>query len=369
MKFTVDKSRLQSAAEAAARGSSKKSPIPALEGIHIAASDGKLTITGYDMTIGIRTEIEADVSASGNTVLPGKAVLNILKSLSAGDVSFELTDLELKINSGKTSFEISCIDGSTFPELPECDASEEISLPKDVLCSMVKQTSFASSDNMSRPIYTGELFEVENGMLTVVACDGYRVALRRQELDDADAKAKFIAPASSLQQLVGLCSGDEDENIAIGLDEKHIIFTVGKTTLISRRLEGTFIDYKKTVPVNFNTSLLIKKNALKDSIARCAVVITDTVKAPVNMLVDPDGIGISVATALGKAADYCAANGETPGLEISANYRYIQDALKAIPDDEVRVCGNTATSPLVILPPDGDAFVYMILPVRPRRNG
>lgn len=364
MKFSCAKAELQAAIAVASKAASTKSPIPALEGILIEAAAQRVRLTGYDLKKGIYTQIDADIAQQGSIVLGARIFGEIVRSLPDGTVHISAEGNNVSITCGNSAFSIIGSDAADYPELPSIDGQTGIQLPQDLLSEIIRQTIFAVSDSEARPIYTGELFEIEDGMLTVVAVDGYRLALRREPVEGAGAACSFIVPGSALSDLEKLC-GATDEPVHISLGSKHISFTLGETVLVSRRLEGDFLNYKKTVPSSFNITLQTQRSMLQRTVERVSLIIDDKIKNPIRCIFGDGQVRIVCATSLGKAEDVCGLEGNGGELEIGFNNRYLLDALKAAPAEDINVCLNTGSSPCVISPSDGDEnFLYMILPVR-----
>ncbi len=364
MKFTCVKSVLQAAVNIASRAASSKSPIPALEGILLEAGPAGVKLTGYDLKKGIYTSIDAEVSQPGSIVLGAKIFGDIVRALPEGIVSIKAEGVNVSITCENSDFKIIGTDFSDYPELPSIDQHSGISLPQNILGEMIRQTIFAVSDNEARPVYTGEMFEIADGCLTLVAVDGYRLALRREKIDKEMDSYSFIVPGNALSDLEKLC-GDSDEDVTIALGNKHISFTIGRTVIISRRLEGDFLNYRKTVPAAFNVKVRTDRHLLQRTVERVSLIIDDKIKNPLRCTFGLNEVRIVCATSLGKAEDVCIVDGDGKGVEIGFNNRYILDALKAAPAEEVDVCLNTGSSPCVISPADGsDKFLYMVLPVR-----
>lgn len=366
MEFTCEKNELLSAVTTVSRAAAAKSPMTVLEGILVEAGTRTVRFTGYDLKKGIHTDAEAEVSEPGSIVLGARIFENIVRSLPSGDVTVRTTEGNTAlITCEKSEFSITGTDFNDYPELPGVDSQAGVSLPRDILGSMIRQTLFAVSDNEARPVYTGAMFEIEKGYLTVVAVDGYRLALRREKLEGEQGEYSFIVPGRALSDLEKLCS-DTEGDVRITLGEKHIRFTIGKTVLISRRLEGEFLNYRKAVPAMFSTYLKADRGALQRTVERVSLIIDDKVKNPVRCTFIGDGVKMVCSTALGKAEDVCPLTGDGGGMEIGFNNRYLLDALKAAPADDLTVCLNGSLAPCVIRPADDgdDSFLYMILPVR-----
>lgn len=369
MKFTCDKSLLNAAIVKASRSVAPKSNIPALEGLLIEAGH-KVTITGYDLKRGIYSSFEADVKEPGSIVLNSRLFGEIIRRFPDGEVSVESNnELMTVIRCGKSEFKIIGLDTEEYPLLPEVDCKNNLSLPQGTLKQMINETIFAVSDNESRPVYTGALFDIENDELTIVAVDGYRLSLRREELERCDLeKGSFIVPGYALSDVEKICIEDT-EPVVIHVGSKHISFTAGNTVLISRRIEGDFLNYKKSVPDTFTYQISVKRTELARVVDRVGLIILDKVKSPLRCKFEFDTIRIVCNTSVGNAEDICFVNGDGDGLEIGFNNRYLMDILKNAPADELMMCLNTGSTPCVIKSADGsDKFSYMILPVRLRAD-
>ncbi len=364
MKFSCTRSQLQTAVVVAAKAASAKSPIPALEGILIETGADSVKLTGYDLKKGIFTSIDAEVAEQGSIVLGARIFGDIVRSLQEGTVTVRTEGNSVLINCENSDFSIIGTDAADYPELPAIDGQTGVKLPQNLLSDIIRQTIFAVSDSEARPIYTGELFEIEDGTLTVVAVDGYRLALRREPVEGVDGQYSFIVPGSALSDLEKLCAATEDP-VTIRLGSKHISFTIGDTVLISRRLEGDFLNYKKTVPAEFRVEIRTDRVFFQRTVERVSLIIDDKIKNPIRCFFGDNEIRVVCATGLGKAEDACIVDGDGGNLEIGFNNRYLLDALKAAPAEEICIGLNTGSSPCVITPAEGEQnFLYMILPVR-----
>ena len=199
----------------------------------------------------------------------------------------------------------------------------------------------------------------------MVAVDGFRLAIRREPLEKMEGGAfSFVAPGSALNEVKGIC-GDVEDLAAVTLGKRHILFEVGQTELICRRLEGEFLDYKNAIPRKNPITVIADTKALIESIDRVSVVISDKLKSPVRCVFDHDKLMLSARTGNGEARDVCYLSGDGGGLEIGFNNRYLMEALRYAPADSVKIELNTGVSPAIIVPVDGEEnFLYMVLPVR-----
>jgi DNA polymerase-3 subunit beta len=264
-----------------------------------------------------------------------------------------------------SDFEILGSPTSDYPELPMVDEQDTIEISESTLKKMISQTNFAVSDNESRPIHTGALFETGDGELTIVAVDGYRLALRREPMENSDAaEFSFVVPGAALSEVERILS-DGDGKVTITLGLKHIIFMIDETLLISRRLEGEFLNYKNSVPQQSKYRFKVEKDELIAAVERVSLIISDKMKSPVRCVFGEGVVKLNSASALGKASDECAMGGTGEDLEIGFNDKYLLEALKAAPADEVILELSSGVTPCILSPVDeARNFLYMILPVR-----
>lgn len=369
MKFTCDRQALLRAASTAARAASPKSPIPALEGLLIEATErGKVRITGYDLKTGILSETEAHVPESGDIVVNARLFGDIIRRLPGDQVTVSVgsAGTTARIECGETAYDIVGTQAIDYPALPVPDGQTALFIDGETLRDMLVQTIFAVSDNESRPALTGALLEAEGDTLTVVAVDGFRLALRREKLERESESTVFIVPGAALHEVERIISASEPEGVSIIVGDKHITFKTGETLLISRRLEGEFIDYRRAVPKDGRYTLAVSRRDLEQAVDRVSLIISDKVKSPVRCVFSNDHVSLLTISAYGRASDECELSGECDKMEIGFNNRYLLDALRAAPSENLLLCVTSPVQPCVIIPQDADddSFQYMVLPVR-----
>ena len=370
MKFSCEKYLLQAALNTASRAAAQKSTVPALEGLLLEAVGGIVRVSGFDLKTGITTSLPADITQDGSIVLNARLFSDIVRKMPDDIITISSDEnLLTKIKCAMADYEIIGTSSEDYPEMPSIDSNSGINIQQGTLKSMISQTNFAVSDNESRPIHMGELFEIENGMITIVAVDGYRLALRREPLTDENAvNGTFVVPGNALSEVEKIASDTEDiMKITVGL--KHIMFTIGTTVLISRRLEGEFLNYKNSIPQTGKFHIKADRRQLINAVERVSLIISDKLKSPVRCTFRNNCVSMITNTTLGRASDEVAVEGDGENLEIGFNNKYLLDALKAAPADEVCIRLNSGITPCVILPTDNTrSFLYMILPVRLKTN-
>lgn len=367
MKFSCEKALLQSAIATSSRATAPKSSIPALEGI-LLECDSELRLTGYNLETGIRTVVPADVQEAGSLVLSARLFGDIIRRLPDDMVSITTEGLTVHIQCGVSQFHIQGIDPEEFPELPSVEPLNALVLSQEMLSDMISRTIFAVSQNDGRPILTGSLFEVVEGRLTVVSVDGQRLALRREKLDEApDQDFSFVVPGVALNEVRSIC-GDGEENVSITTGARHIVFRIGSTLLVTRRLEGEFLNYRQSITWKSTISLKADVRSLMTSIDRVSLILHDNTKNPLRCIVGENMLYLSSLTAIGSASDQCPVEGSGDDLHIGFNHRFMMDALKAVPSEEAKLLMGTPSTPCIIVPvdqPEGEEdYLFMVLPVR-----
>lgn len=365
MKFSCEKYLLQAACNTASRAAASKSPIPALEGLMLSAED-RLFVKGYDLRKAIVTAVDADIAERGTIVVGARLFGEMMRRMPDGIVTVACDEKDkLSVTCGKSAFNIMGISAADYPELPKFDTLNVLTLPQRLLKDMINKTLFAVSTDEVRPIYTGTLFEVSEEELTLVSVDGYRLAKRTEHLRDIRLEpCSFVVPGTALSDVEKVCA-DEDGNVQIAVGEKHISFTLENTTVISRRLEGEFLNYRRSIPEVFKYEIGIDRDEFMSSIDRVSLIVSEKNSSPVRVTVHDGLIHLLCVTPLGRAEDVCTCEGNGEDLLIGFNDRYMKDALRAAANDKLLFCLNSASAPCVLKAADGsDAFTYMVLPVR-----
>lgn len=363
MKIQCEKEKLNEAVLNVQHAVSTKSTVPALEGILLKTADGVLRLCGYDLELGITTELAAQVEEEGSVVLSARLFSDIVRRLPAETVSIVSDEKQMtEIRSGTAEYSIVGIPPQEYPELPAINGESGLKIGSGTLRGMIRQTLYAVAESDAKPIHTGTLFELQENLLRLVSVDGYRLAIREEPVR-FDAKESFVVPGKTLGELMRLL-GEGDEEIEIQIGRRHILFSVGSYTVISRLLEGEFLDYRAAIPNGEATEIRVSTHALIESVERVSLLITDRLKSPVRCLFEGNEIRISCATTVGRASDQLEAKISGDSVEMGFNNRFLLEALKNSECDEVRIFLNGPLSPMKILPPDGEAFTFLVLPVR-----
>lgn len=366
MIISVERSALLDAVTRLQRVVSSKTSIPVLEGILLSAEQGKVTLIAYNLEMGMRKEIYAKCDEAGDIVINARLLGDILRRMNAPQVVISSNEkLACNIKCGEATFDIMGMAAEDFPEMPTVGSDRTLKIDGSLLSEMVKGTFFATAQNEgAKPILTGINVTVKDSVMQFVAIDGYRLAIKRENVDISD-DFSFILSGKAVSEAVKLID-ENTEEVEMKVGENLISFNINGYDFISRLLEGEFVNYQKTIPSAHTQRVVVNTRELIDTIERVSLLISESFSTPVRCYFNELNVVFTCATSMGRAAETFNTQLEGDSFEIGLNSRYLLDALKAIGDEKVQILFNGANAGVLILPLEGNSFTYMIMPMRLR---
>lgn len=363
MKIVCNKDQLNEAIQTVSRAVATKSNLASVEGILFVAENGTLTLTGYDFEMGIKTTIDCDVQIEGDVVLSAQLLGNIVRKVSSPVISISCDEkMNCIIKSGVTEYNIKGIDSVDYPDFPSPNLDNNVNIENSLFSEMVDYVIYAVSLDDKRPAHTGVLIKLFEKQLTMVALDGYRLAICERQVD-FDGEFSIIVPAKAMNEVRKIV-GEKDGKLTIFASKRYVMFKAGDFIVLSRLLEGDFLDYKKALPTSHISSAVVNTKQFSEVVERVSLIITERLKNPVKLEVGGNTLSVKCATELGSVYDELPITQEGDDLEIGFNNRYILDALKASKKEELVFQFSGSLSPCKILPKEGEDFIYLVLPVR-----
>ena len=361
MNIICDKTLLSAAIDGVSKAVTLRSTIPVLEGILLKAEGFQLTLTGYDLEMGIVTTIEANVKEPGEIVLNAKLLSSMISRMPAGQITIQSADNgKTTIQSGVAQFEIQSMAATDFPELPNTGAEETLTIPTGVLRDMIDRTLYAVSQDEKKPAHTGELFEIEPDKLTIVALDGYRLAIVERPVT-AVKDIRIIVPSKTMTEVAHLLPNDDEELVHICANRRYVVFMAA---IMSRLIEGEFLNYHNVIPSGSRTRVTLDTKEFIETIERASLIITERLKNPLRISFTNGKVVVRCQTNLGRVVDEFRAECEGEEVEIGFNNRYLLDALRNARTEQVKMEISGPLSPVKVLPAEGNDFLYLVLPVR-----
>ena len=368
MKIVCYKDKILKAINSVVKGVASKTTMPILEGILIQTNDNEIKLTTYDLELGIEYTIECDVKEQGSTVVNAIMFSEIIRKLPDTEIYLSLNDKNLlEIECEGSLYKLATMNPDEFPELPKIEVENSIEIEQNNLKNMIRKTIFAVSSEESRPIFTGCLFEIENNKLTLVCVDGFRLALRSCFLKQQSNNFKAVIPGKTLNELNKIIT-DSFEPVKIGVSKNQAVFNMDDCKVVTRILDGEFLNYKNVIPSNWETRIKVNKNNIQNSFERVSLISSSSIekekKYPVKVQVDIGKVTISCTNQTGDAKEELYVSTEGKNLEAGFNPKYFLDCLKAIDDEEVYIEFGTSISPSLVRSIENNDYTYMILPIR-----
>ncbi len=354
MKVTFDRDTLIEAMTPAAGVAAIRNTQSNIEGVLLECpgeEEDTCRITAYDMEKGLRTAIPCTITEPGKIVVKAQNLLQILRALPAGEIDITVDgNYRALISQGKASFEISVAPGEHFPLLPLLAGDRNYPVPQHILRDIITRTVYAVGVNDQRAAFNGAYFKIQDGRLTVVGCDGNRIAISHVDLPGENLPdASVIVPGRLLLEVLRMVKDTEDD-MTVTLARKHIIFFIGNYIYFTRLIEGDYIDYQRILPRQSETQVFVGTDILRGALERATLVTEDKLggntKAFVKLTFEGNLLKISSVSAGGSIYDEIPVAKTGPDLTIGFNCRLLVEALRAVPDtaDQLRLGLN---SPLV----------------------
>lgn len=363
MKLTCDGLALSEAVLKVSKAMPIKRNNNMLEGIKLVAKDGCLTLTATDLELAIVKHIAAAVQVEGEVLVVGKFFTDFVKSLSAEQITLECVDgKNITIQYGDNEGFLKCMEADEYPKVDLIEESASIILAKDDLKDVINKTVFSASQEDSRPILKGCLFEVKDNRLNVVSLDGYRLSLCRKPCV-ASGDGNFIIPARSLVEVVRLV--DEAENdVKIVFSKEKMMVIINNTQIISRLIIGDYINYRNIINLEFSASAVFGRDKLVESMNHVSVISRADKNNNVRFELNDTLIMIDSRSEIGNVHESIPATIEGKDCVICFNCKYIQDVINVIQDEYIKMNIKNSNSPCVITPVEGDEYLYLVLPMR-----
>lgn len=363
MKVSIARSELLDALSIVSKGLSSRTTLPILSGILFTAQGDSLQVQSTDLEVSIRTAVKARVEAEGTIVIPGRLITDIVRSLPEAAVTVDASANGATIQCGQSSFTVRTLAPEDFPKFPDVSPGETVTLPTSVFSDVVHQVAKAVSRDETRPILTGILIVVEEGTLRMAATDSYRLCVREVAVEGTDGSLEAVIPGRALEDVSRLAAASED--VTLGVSENQVIVRFGDTTFVSRRIEGTFPNWRQLVPKEWNTRFTIDRQELIEAVKRVSLMAQHSAPLRLKVAVDDRVLSLSAQTQdIGEAREDLEAAIEGQDVEMAFNHAYLMDGINVAPGDTVALELVSPLKPGVIKMSDSDDFIYLLMPVR-----
>ena len=369
MKCICSQKELRQALNAASKALPTKAQTPILNGIYMKVENGQIEIQATDFSLGIITKIPADIEEDGIIVVKGKEITEIINKLSGDIVTISTNDDNTAtFKSEAATFSLYLMEVDDFPKVGVQEFHHSFFIRNNVLKKLIARSTFASSNDDTRPVFKGCSVKIENSSITFVATNTHRLVVVKAEIEDnIPEENKFIVPAETLNNLLGIINSTlEDNGVRVDFSDKHIAFTVNNVFITCRLIDGQFPPHEKVIPASCETYANVDISEFRNAISRVEIISKQTEYNTVRLRFNQEGLELaSDSYETGKVVEHVNAAVEGPEVEIAFNLKYIQDFLKIVgSSDEVRIGMNDKLSPADFRLTDEEDFIYIVTPVR-----
>ena len=361
VRVTVSRDELSSRLALVSRATSTRGTVQVLGGILLRASDGLVELEATDMELSLRTTVQAEVEGDGALVIPARLLGDIVKLLPAETVTlaYRPEDGVASIESGSYSSRVNVFAAEDFPRLPSIDVPLQ-AVEAASLLETVQRVSRAASRDESRPVLTGILVRFEGAQLMMAATDSYRMAVKETELETGGPELEAIIPARALDELGRVAAGAD--TVQLGVHENHVIFGAGAAWLTTRRIDGQFPNVAQLRPETFDVELDLPRGELLEAVRRAGVLAQRN--TPLRLRFAEGELTISAQSQdVGETKESLPAGYTGEPLEIGFNAEFLREGLESVASDTVRLQLINPLRP-GLLSAEGDAFWYLIMPIR-----
>ncbi len=315
-----------------------------------------------DLEINVRHEVSALVEEPGETVVSGRLITDIVKSLPDAAIQCSVESDRFNISCMNSSFSMTTMSPKDFPSFPDLQCEDSIELPAASISKMVKKVSKAISRDESHVILTGIYLQADGEELTMAATDSYRLAMCELKIEGHEGQFELVVPGTTFDDVCKLAG--KEETIEIGYNDNQIRFKFGNSTLITRKIEGNYPNYRQIIPVEKTVTATIDTKAIVDAVKRVSIMAQEYMQIKLQVIPDTQQIMISSKAAeVGGAEEVIDAQIEGEEIAIGFNYQYLMDGLVSIDSDEVVFEANKPLKPGVLRNIGGEKFFYLSMPV------
>lgn len=363
MKIVCKQQELIASINIAQKAVPSKSTMPVLECILIEAFDGVIKLSSSNMELSIETILKGRIDIEGQVALDCKLFADMVRKLPDDMVTVEVDDnFTTYITCGLAKFQIPGLLGDDFPKIPAYGKNDFINVSQLTLKEIIRQTIFSIGDESHNKVMSGEHFEVNGSQLTMTSLDGHRISIRKTELKDSYADKDIVIPGRTLSDISKLLIDDIDNEVTVYFSENNIVFEFDDTIVLSRLIEGRYLNVKQMIINDYDTCIKINKKQLYDCFDRASLLVRESEKKPIIINIVDGKINLNMKTNIGSFDEEIEVNKEGKDLLIAFNPKFLMDVIKVIDDEEISIYFTNAKAPCYIKN-DEETYNYIVLPV------
>ena len=365
MRFSCQAETLLGGLSTVTRALSPRTTQPILEGVLIKTTSEGLQLTCSDGAISIVTTVSAMVGEEGSVVLPGKLFLDVVRKMPQAEMDVSVNaQMGASLKCQGVRMTLAGQPGQLFPALPLVSAENSFVLPQTLLRDMMQETAFAIAVDDPRKVLNGCLLELKHSEARMVSLDGFRLAMRLARIGDDAPELSAIIPGKTVNEISKILNTDEQQMASVLIGGSQMMIDLGPTQFYSTLIEGEYINYRQILPNDWKTRVKIDRDKFAMCVDRASLIAREGRNNLIKMQIEEDRMIITSNSESGDAYEELEVEVEGEGLSIAFNVLYVSDILRVLPEGEAYMRFNSPVSPCLVCPVEGDAFTYLLLPVR-----
>lgn len=368
MKFVVNQTTLSKALSLVSKGAGISSTLPVLNSVKLSTVGGDIELQTTDLNIAIKHIIRGSIQEEGSILVSLRVLLSIIKTLPDAPITFETTDGGINLSCSDSVFFILTLSVDEFPSFPEYEVQSSVQLSTQLLNKMVERVYKVTSHDVARPILSGILFTADNNTLRLVAVDSHRLSICDTNTETSSLHSEFsiVVPGKAFHDALSL--SEKNENITLAASENHIIFTFPHTTFVSRKIEGTFPNYKQLLPQSSKTSVSLPLEALSEALRRVSSIVSQNPSVQFTLNVEEKRLVLTtINKEAGKAKEILSISGEGESMTFALNNRYVQEGINPLLNDDqtnITLELQDSTQPAIFKSFGKINYLYLLMPIR-----
>ncbi len=362
MQISITKTELSSALARVIHATASRSSVPSLSGILISCKEGEITFFASDLETSIKTQVEGLITEPGVVAVPGKIFSDIIRSLPESAVNLTLEGEQLTITAQQSHFTIRTLNPDDFVRFPEVSENQQITLPADLIRTMVRKVGRAVSKDETRAVLTGIYLAAEADEIKMVATDIYRLAMVTKKLEQTlEEPFTVLIPGQAAEEVVKMI---DDGPVTISLSQNQILFSFGQTQFVTRKIEGHYPNFMQLLPKEWLVQATVAQTELFEAVKRVSLLAVTNAAVKFSVTVEEQDLMLtSHSLDLGSASEHVMIKAEGSDQEIAINYSYLLDGLSVIESEFITIEIQDSMKPGIIRAPEED-FLYLVMPMR-----
>ena len=365
MKTTIKRENLLGPLQQIIGAVERRQTLPILGNVLFKSTGGDLSLAATDLEIEMVANVTADAGDDFQTTVPARKLLDISRALPEDSaINFNIEETKISLTSGRSRFTLATLPAKDFPILDEIDVQQSFSIPQNQLKNLFDNTSFAMAQQDVRYYLNGILMEIDSNNIKLVATDGHRLALSKATLDTGVSEERqIIIPRKAVMELSRLLDGS-DSPAKCELSQNHLRVETSSLVFTTKLIDGKFPDYQRVIPVDGNRTMQVKRETLKQSMSRIAILSNEKYRG-IRLTLSAGNLSIQANNPdQEEAEEELQVEYDEAEMEIGFNVTYLIDVLNVLGSEKVQIRFKDSNSSAIMSDNQDESSLYVVMPMR-----